>query len=230
MGYNDIEERGVVAGLFRDRDRAGEAIRELRTLGFAPDDIGAAMRDRSEQGELIADSATRAAGGAASGAAGGGVLGGVIGMLVGAGALAIPGVGPVVAGGVLASTLGVIGGTAAAGAGIGVATGGILGALIGMGIPHEDARFFERGVREGGTLVTVHAGGRGAEAREALRGHGATLGALRPRPAPKIREHGARAVPVDHAIAPGTTPAPAPSPWAGRERRLRQAGRRRSDG
>ncbi|HEU4828283.1 MAG TPA: hypothetical protein VFT04_03735 [Gemmatimonadales bacterium] len=227
MSDHEGEERAVVAGLFRDRDRAGEAIRELHSLGFAPEEIGAAMRDRSEQGELIPDSATRAAGGAASGAAGGGVLGGVIGMLVGAGALAIPGIGPVVAGGVLASTLGVVGGTAAAGAGIGAATGGILGALIGMGIPHEDARYFERGVREGGTLVTVHAASRGVEAREALKAHGASLGAVRFRPAPRIGEHAAGAVPLDHAIVPGT--ATTGVAWAGPERRLRQPGRRRSD-
>jgi hypothetical protein len=226
MRYHANEEREVVAGLFRDRERAAEAIRDLRGRGFAPEEIGAAMRDRSEQGELIGDTATRAAGAAASGAAGGGVLGGVIGMLVGAGVLAIPGVGPVVAGGVLASTLGVVGGTAAAGAGIGAATGGILGALIGMGIPHEDARYFERGVREGGTLVTVVAAKRGMEAREALKLHGASLGALRPRATPQIGEHVSKGVPVDHDLLPSATGS---GVWPGPERRARSPGRRRSD-
>ena len=84
MVHQGREEREVVAGLFRDRERAAAAIHDLRAHGFAPEEIGAAMRDRSEQGELIADSASRAAGGAASGAAGGGVLGCVLGMLVGA--------------------------------------------------------------------------------------------------------------------------------------------------
>jgi hypothetical protein len=222
-----MDEQGVVAGLFRDRERAGRAIRELRERGFAPEEIGAAMRDRSEQGELIADTGARAAGAAASGAAGGGVLGGVIGTLVGAGILAIPGVGPVVAGGVLASTLGVIGGTAAAGAGIGAATGGILGALIGMGIPHEDARFFERGVREGGTLVTVVAARREAEARDVLEAGGASLGALRPSAAPRIGHHTASAVPVDHGLVPAVPGASAT--WPGPERRAHRPGRRRSD-
>jgi hypothetical protein len=226
MAYQGSGERDVVAGLFRDRERAADAIRDLRGRGFAPEEIGAAMRDRSEQGELIGDAATRAAGGAASGAAGGGVLGGVIGMLVGAGVLAIPGVGPVVAGGVLASTLGVVGGTAAAGAGIGAATGGILGALIGMGIPHEDARYFERGVREGGTLVTVVAARRGSEARDTLKLHGASLGALRARPTARIGEHVARNVPVDHDLIPGATGS---VDWPGPERRTSRPGRRRSD-
>lgn len=227
MPYQAREDREVVAGLFRDREHAAAAIRTLRDRGFVPEEIGAAMRDRSEQGELIGDSATRAAGGAASGAAGGGVLGGVIGMLVGAGVLAIPGVGPVVAGGILASTLGVVGGTAAAGAGIGAATGGILGALIGMGIPHEDARYFERGVREGGTLVTVLATNRMDEAREALKAHGASLGALRSRHLPRIGEHTTPSVPVDHDLVPSGTASPAK--WLGPERRTRNPGRRRSD-
>src|SRR2546430_9015246 len=55
-------------------------------------------------------------------------------------ALAIPGIGPVVAGGALAAALGIAGGTAAAGAGIGAAAGGIVGALIGMGGPETEAR------------------------------------------------------------------------------------------
>ena len=73
-------------------------------------------------------------------------------LLAGVGALAIPGVGPIIAGGALASTL--------AGAGIGAAAGGIIGALAGMGVPEEDARHFERGFQQGGVLVTVAAGGR----------------------------------------------------------------------
>lgn len=224
---DEREERAVVAGLFRDRERAAQAIRDLRALGFAPEEIGAAMRDRSEQGELVADTSLRAVGAAASGAAGGGVLGGVIGLLVGAGVLAIPGVGPVVAGGVLASTLGVVGGTAAAGAGIGAATGGILGALIGMGIPHEDARFFERGVREGGTLVTVHAAKREAEAHDALAAQGASFGAIRSRSAPRIGVHTSPVGRVDHALVP---PTPGAAAWPGPERRTRPTGRRRADG
>ena len=61
MAQQGRGEREVVAGLFQDRERAAEAIRDLRTRGFAPDELGAAMRDRSEQGELIADTASRAA-------------------------------------------------------------------------------------------------------------------------------------------------------------------------
>jgi hypothetical protein len=119
------------------------------------------------------------------------------------------------------------GGPAAGGAGSGAATGGILGALIGMGIPHEDARFFERGVREGGTLVTVYAPSRESEAREALAAQGASFGAIRTRPGPRIGEHTTSAGRVDHSLVP--SPAGGEL-WPGPERRTRRAGRRRSDG
>jgi len=79
------------------------------------------------------------------------VVGGVLGLLVGIGALAIPGIGPVIAAGPLVAALG----TAAAGAGIGAAAGGLLGALVGAGIPEEEAHLYAEGVRRGGSLVTV---------------------------------------------------------------------------
>jgi uncharacterized protein (TIGR02271 family) len=128
------------------------------------------LKDRKRQDELIEGTGTQAAEGAATGALGGGVLGGVIGLLAGVGALAIPGVGPIIAGGTLASTL--------AGAGIGAAAGGLIGALAGMGIPEEDARHFDQGFQAGGTLVTVNAGSRDDEARELLYETGADLGSM----------------------------------------------------
>jgi uncharacterized protein (TIGR02271 family) len=159
---------GTIVGLFKNQVDAERAIDRLKQAGFSESQIGVAMRDRSQQQELIEGTGTQAAEGAATGALSGGVLGGVIGLLAGVGALAIPGVGPIIAGGALASTL--------AGAGIGAAAGGLLGALMGMGIPEEDARHFDEGFRAGGTLVTVNAQGREEEARECLREAGADLG------------------------------------------------------
>ena len=82
--------------------------------------IGIVSRDSAAR-EVAEDTGAKAAGGAAIGAVAGGVLGGLAGLLVGIGALAIPGVGPVVAGGILASAFGLGGRTAVAGAGIGAA-------------------------------------------------------------------------------------------------------------
>lgn len=172
----DLTGRSTVAGLFRDRDDAEQAINELKDAGFRPEDVGVAMRDPTAQGELAEDTGTKAAQGATSGALGGGLLGGIVGFLVGIGALAIPGVGPVVAGGMLASALGLGGGTALAGAGIGAAAGGIVGALVGLGIPEDEAKHFESGVREGSVLVTVRAGARAMEAMAILERSGADTG------------------------------------------------------
>ena len=162
------EGRGVVVGLFETRPDAESAIRELKQAGFTENEIGVAMRDRDQQGEMIEEHGTKAAEGATTGAVSGGVVGGVLGFLAGVGALAIPGIGPIVAAGWLGSTL--------AGAGIGAAAGGMIGALVGMGIPEEDARHFESGVKSGGVLVTVNAAARRDEAQQILQRHGADLG------------------------------------------------------
>ena len=156
---------GTVVGLFTDRTDAEHAIRQLRDAGFTEKQIGLAMRDRDEQRQLMEDTGTTAAEGAAVGAVSGGVLGGLIGLL---GSLLIPGIGPIVAGGVLASTL--------AGAGIGAAAGGIIGALMGLGVPEADAQHFDRGLRSGGILVTVDAGDRVGEAIAVMQHNHADLG------------------------------------------------------
>jgi hypothetical protein len=168
---------GVVAGLFTEREAAVAAIDDLKAAGFDAEDVGVAMRDRSDQGDLAAETGTKAAGGAATGALGGGLLGGALGLMVGLGALAIPGVGPVIAGGMLATAFGLGGGTAVAGAGIGAAAGGLVGALVGLGIPEADAQRFEAGFNAGGVLVTVNGGARAADARALLQRHGADTGA-----------------------------------------------------
>jgi hypothetical protein len=71
------------------------------------------------------------------------------GLLVGLGALAIPGVGPLIAAGPIATTL--------LGAGVGAAAGGLLGALVDVGVPEDEANYYAEGVRRGGVLVSVGA-------------------------------------------------------------------------
>jgi uncharacterized protein (TIGR02271 family) len=170
-GKKDVQVKSdgsTVVGLFQDQPSAEAAIQRLKTAGFTEQQIGVAVRDREQQQALAEGTGTQAAEDATKGAVGGGVVGGVIGLLTGVGALAIPGVGPIIAGGALASTL--------AGAGIGAAAGGLIGALVGMGVPEEDAQHFERGFQQGGILVTVQAGDRVGRARQALSEGGADLG------------------------------------------------------
>ena len=158
----------TVVGLFADLPAAQRGIEALKAAGYSEQQIGVAVRDKQQQQDLTEGTGTQAAEGATTGAVGGGVVGGVLGLLAGVGALAIPGIGPIIAGGALASTL--------AGAGIGAAAGGIIGALAGMGVPEEDARHFDRGLQEGGVLVTVAAGAEAERVRQILLASHADLG------------------------------------------------------
>jgi hypothetical protein len=168
--------RQTVGALFEMRGDAEDAINALKTRGFSGDQIGIALRDRDAQGKLAEDTGTKAADGAATGAVSGGLLGGVVGFLVGVGALAIPGIGPIISAGVLTTVFGAAGATALAGAGIGAATGGVVGGLIGMGIPETEAAYFDTGFRKGHVLVTVNAGNRINEAVDVLQQYGGDLG------------------------------------------------------
>ena len=76
------------------------------------------------------------------------MVGGTLGWLAGIGALAIPGVGPLIAAGPIVAAL--------TGVGVGGAIGGIAGALIGMGIPEYEAKRYEGRIKEGGILLSVH--------------------------------------------------------------------------
>jgi hypothetical protein len=91
---------------------------------------------------------TKAATVATIGATGGGALFGSLAVLVGAGALAIPGLGPLIAAGPLMAGL--------AGLGVGGAIGGLAGALVGLGLQEDEARRYVRHVVGGRTLVVVH--------------------------------------------------------------------------
>lgn len=159
-----MQSRDTVAAVFNDRDDAQDAINALRDAGFAADDISILARDRNTAGQIAEDTGTEMATGAATGALAGGLLGGVAGWLVGIGALAIPGVGPIIAAGPLAAALG--------GAAIGAAGGGIIGALTGMGIPEDEAKYYDTEFKRGGIVVTAQTRGRYDEARDILREYG----------------------------------------------------------
>jgi hypothetical protein len=161
-------EGTTIVALFADQSAAERGIEGLKAAGFSEQEIGVAARDKQQQKDLTETTGTQAAEGAAKGAVGGGVLGGLVGLLTGVGALVIPGIGPIIAGGALASTL--------AGAGIGAAAGGLIGALVGLGVPEEDAQHFERGFQEGGVLVTVVAGADTEEALDVILACGGDLG------------------------------------------------------
>jgi hypothetical protein len=155
-------ERSTVVGVFHNRDDAERAIDELHRLGFRDEEIGFAVRGGDHITHETSDKSADAGSGALSGAIAGAGIGGFIAA---AASLLIPGFGPVVAGGILATLLG--------GAAVGAAAGGILGALVGLGVPEEEARYYETEFHEGRVIVTVKAGARYNEARDVLFDHGA---------------------------------------------------------
>lgn len=140
----------TITRMFDSYSDAQQAVSELQRLGVDDDDVSliASNADGSHGEQRDHSEATEDAG---KGAAAGGLIGGAGGLLAGLGMLAIPGLGPVVAAGWLASTL--VG--AGVGAAIGGAAGGIVGALKESGESEDDAHVYAEGVRRGGTLLSA---------------------------------------------------------------------------
>ena len=166
----------TIIGLFNDVNEAHTAVQELVDAGVDHNTISIVANDakgeyKQYQASDTAAGTSAAAKGAGAGAVGGTVLGGALGLLVGIGALAIPGIGPVLAAGPLAAALG----STALGAGLGAATGGLVGGLVGLGIPEEDANMYAEGVRRGGTLVTAKVADNLADQAVAIMQRGGTV-------------------------------------------------------
>lgn len=144
----------VAYGIYPDRNSFEQALNALRAAEFRNSDISAILpeRDRTTK-DLAHEINTKTPEGVATGASTGAAVGGVLGWLVGIGALAIPGVGPLVAAGPIVAAL--------AGAGAAGATGGLIGGLIGAGIPEIEAKRYAGRIREGGYLVSVHCDDKG---------------------------------------------------------------------
>lgn len=134
----------TITGLFDSHASARSAVNALENQGVPSSDISIVGRNGD-------DSGIDAAEGAATGAGLGAAVGGAGGLLAGLGLLAIPGLGPVVAAGWLASTLA----GAAAGAAAGGVAGGLIGGLMDAGVDENDAHVYAEGVRRGGTVVTA---------------------------------------------------------------------------
>ncbi|WKA54607.1 general stress protein [Planococcus shixiaomingii] len=136
-----------VVGSYETENEAINAIEDLKRQGYDSGDISVLSKDKRETETVAGETDANFVEGAATGAVTGGALGGLGGVLAGIGALAIPGIGPLVAAGPIAA--GLMGAAAGAGA------GGLAGALIGMGIPDDEAEEYGRHVDEGRILVLV---------------------------------------------------------------------------
>ena len=157
----------TITRMYDNYDDGVRAVTALENAGIAASDISLVSnsgQNRAATDETTGDTTTgtHAGTGAGTGATLGTVVGGGAGLLAGLGALAIPGIGPLVAAGWLVATL--------AGAGVGATAGGLIGSLTGAGVSHEDAHVYAEGVRRGGTLVTVRAEETDADRVEELLG------------------------------------------------------------
>lgn len=138
-----------VIGVFDNKQDVEEAVSQMRNSGFDTNEIsivakGNGQNDRNRGGNGGAeDDGGLGMGNIADGTTTGGVLGGLAGLAMGAGALAIPGLGPIIAAGPIAGLLS------------GAATGGVAGGLLDWGIPEERGRYYEGEVKKGKILAVV---------------------------------------------------------------------------
>jgi len=171
-----------VTGVFKSRDDADKAVSELRNLGIPEKRIGivapGSTPERLEAGVPVTDTESPGMG-RAMGAAVGGAMGAAGGATAGlaVASLAIPGIGPLIAFGMVgAALLGVVGAAA------GSAVGDTVEEGLGEGIPHEDVYLYEDSLRHGRSIVIVYAeeGDQADRAAEILNESGAeNLDALR---------------------------------------------------
>src|ERR1700730_288384 len=142
------EKKTAVFGIYPSVEQAEHAVDTLVNAHFSSADISVLLPDSQGSKDFAHEKHTKAPEGTTTGVAAGGTIGGTLGLLAGIGALAIPGVGPLIAAGPIMGAL--------AGVGIGGAVGGLVGALVGMGIPEYEAKRYEGRVKDGGILLSVH--------------------------------------------------------------------------
>ena len=137
-----------VYGIYSNVTNLDNAIAQMKIEGFRNTDISVLFAMNEGTKDFAVEKATKAPEGGLVGGASGVVLGGALAWLAAAGALAIPGLGPLVAAGPLLAAL--------TGAGAGAVVGGITGSLVGMGIPEFEAKRYEGRIRKGHMLLSVH--------------------------------------------------------------------------
>ncbi|MGG0451692.1 general stress protein [Priestia megaterium] len=136
-----------VVGVYQSEQEAIAAVEDLKTQGYSTRDISIIGKDSRGVDRVTEETDTEVVDGITTGALTGGALGGLTGLLVGAGALAIPGIGPIVAAGPIAAVL--------TGAVTGAGVGGLAGALVEIGLSKEEAEYYGNSVKEGSILVLV---------------------------------------------------------------------------
>jgi len=160
--------KNAVYGIANTPEQAETIVNRLQSSGIMTSDISVLFPDKGGTRDFAHEKNTKAPEGATTGGLAGMGVGGAVGLLAGIGALAIPGVGPLIAAGPIMGAL--------SGAAVGGATGGLIGALVGLGIPELEAKQYEGKVRAGNILISVHTenGDEKSRAKQILEEGGAT--------------------------------------------------------
>ncbi len=146
-----------VFGVYQNEEDARKALESLMEMGYSSEQISVVSRSRDTdriegvEGDTLEDTAVES--GLKGGAAAGAAIGGVGGLLAGLGLLTIPGIGPILAAGPVAATLGGI----LAGGAVGGAAGSIGGAIADSGVPEEEKRYIEERFEAGDIIIYVDA-------------------------------------------------------------------------
>jgi hypothetical protein len=176
----------AVFGIVPNQPAAHRLIDALRSGGFSQGDISVLFPNEGTTRDFAHAEGTKAPEGAVVGGGVGGAIGGTLGLLAGLGALAIPGIGPLIAAGPIFAAL--------SGVAVGAAVGSVAGGLAGLGVPEIQAKLYEGKLREGNIIVSAHTkdGTRVDAAKRIFEQHGATHVSV-------TRE---ATVPKDQAVAP----------------------------
>lgn len=148
----------TITRVYNDYASAELAVRELKAGGLGDSRIGIVAsnadgwhkpggHDVDPKHDKDRDGKDDRSEGAVTGGGMGAIAGSAIGVSAGLGMLAIPGVGPIVAMGWLASLV--------SGAVAGGAAGGLIGALVESGTSKENAELYVEALRRGGAIVTA---------------------------------------------------------------------------
>lgn len=198
----------TVLGVFSSEQAAEQAVQSLRQSGFTTNEISivskqrrgqsgggrsGAVQNRQDGNGNLTSGGTGITGntsggradlntdGVTDGVASGATWGGLAGLALGAGALAVPGIGPLLAAGPLAAAL------------TGAATGGLAGGLIDWGVPEDVGKDYENHVREGGVLAVIRVSENKAdEAAKILRNNGAQDVGMHDAPESGNRQNGGK--------------------------------------
>jgi len=131
----------TIARLFNSHSEALAAVEDLEGIGVPHSHMSLISNHQDGWSDNVIGRST------GQGAAVGTVVGGGAGILAGLSLLAVPGAGPILVAGWLATTI--------AGATLGAMTGGLIGVVKEASETDEEAHIYAEGVRRGGTLLSV---------------------------------------------------------------------------